>query len=164
MTPVEGFRPEDVTSEVDCHREEVLDLDQVFCHDAGLPDDTSRGGWMCTVSLFVMEDDYALNEMVEAEIAFATYHIGDDDVCELVDLEVASAYRGYGLGDRLVEESIADIRLKGGSRVYIFAYEPDEGSREKFFQRHGFVPVEFPDAEWSASTLPHPMRLDLDGE
>jgi GNAT superfamily N-acetyltransferase len=151
-----------VTSEVDCHREEVLDLDTVFRCDAGLHPETPRGGWACTVSLFVLEDDYALNEEVETEIAFATYNIGDDDVCEIVDLEVAADYRGHGLARRLVEETLADIALKGGGRVYLFAYEPEDGSRVDFFSRFGFHPLEDAEESRSSSSMPFPMRLDIE--
>jgi GNAT superfamily N-acetyltransferase len=150
-----------VTSEVDCHREEVLTLDAVFRHHSGLGDG-ERGGWACNVSLFVLEDDFALGEEVEMEIAFASYHIGDDDLCELVDMEVAATYQGHGLARRLVEEVLSDIRLKGGTRVYLFAYEPEEGSREDFFSQFGFMQVDVPDEEWTSSSLPHPMFLDVE--
>ena len=150
-----------VTSEVDCHREEVLTLDGAFRHHAGLGGG-ERGGWACTVSLFVLEDDFALGEEVEMEIAFASYHIGDDDICELVDMEVATAYRGQGLARRLVQEALADIRIKGGTRVYLFAYEPEEGSRLEFFEQFGFKPLEVPDELLSATSLPYPMRLEVD--
>jgi GNAT superfamily N-acetyltransferase len=162
MSDSEPFRTTDVTSEVECHREEVLDLDTVFRSDAGIDGDRPRGGWACSVSLFILEDNYALNEEVETEIAFATYNIGDDDVCEVVDMEVATAYRGRGLARRLVEEALADIALKGGTRVYLFAYEPEEGSRVDFFSRFGFVPLPPPDEPSSSNSMPHPMRLDID--
>ncbi len=162
MKPIERVRPEDVTSETECHREPVLDLDAIFSMDAGLPPDRPRGGWTCTVSLFTLEDDYALNQEVETEIAFLTYHIGDDDVCELVDMEVAEEFRGQGLGKRLVGEALADIHIKGGTRVYIFAYEPDEGSKMKFFSTFGFSPLEVPDGEASSKSLPNPMVLELE--
>jgi GNAT superfamily N-acetyltransferase len=162
MSGQERFRPGEVTSEVECHREEVLDLDEVFCRAAEVPVDGPRGGWMCTVSLFVLEDNYALNEEVETEIAFATYTIGDDDVCEITDMEVAKDLRRQGLGGRLLGEVLADIRLKGGTRVFLFAYEPEEGSREEFFSRFGFVPLALPEEVWSARSLPHPMSLVLD--
>jgi GNAT superfamily N-acetyltransferase len=158
----EGFNPTEVTSEVDCHREEVLDLDDVFRHDAGVPEGRPRGGWVCSVSLFYTEEDFVLNEAVETEIAFATYHIGDDDVCELVDIEVATHFKGHGLGRRLVEEVLGDINIKGGSSVYLFAYEPEEGSREEFFSRFGFRPLTIPKDKWASTSLPHPMRLKLE--
>lgn len=162
MSDLESFRPSDVTSDVECHREEVLDLDPTFGSDAGLVGDRPRGGWACTVSLFFLEDNYALNEELETEIAFITYNIGDDDMCELVDMEVAKEYRGHGLAKRLMEEALADITLKGGTRIYIFAYEPEEGSRTEFFSRFGFRPLDVKDKERSASSLPFPMRLDLE--
>jgi GNAT superfamily N-acetyltransferase len=162
MPGLDRFSPSEVTSEVDCHREEVLDLDDIFQGDADLDGDRPRGGWACTISLFVLEDDFALGEEVELEIAFASYNIGDDDVCELVDIEVATAYRGHGLGKRLMEEVLRDIKLKGGTRVYVFAYEPEEGSREEFFTRFGFRALEVPDREWLSTSLPHPMRLELE--
>jgi GNAT superfamily N-acetyltransferase len=162
MSGHERFRPAEVTSEVECHREEVIDLDEVFCRSAGISTDRPRGGWMCTVSLFVLEDNYALNEEVETEIAFATYTIGDDDVCEITDMEVAKGFQRQGLGKRLLDEVMADIRLKGGTRVYLFAYEPEEGSREEFFSRFGFAPLELPEEEGSARSLPHPMGLELE--
>ena len=162
MPEQERLRPSDVISEVDCRREEVLDMDLVFRSDAGIPLDEPRSGWTCTVSVFILEDNYALNEELETEIAFITYNIGDDDMCELVDLEVAKEYRGHGLAKRLMEEALADITLKGGTRIYIFAYEPEEGSRTEFFSRFGFRPMDVKDRERSASSLPFPMRLDLE--
>ena len=150
-----------VTSDVDCHLGEVLVLDEVFRQHSG-HGDGDRGGWACTVSLFVLEEDFALGEEVEMEIAFASYHIGDDDLCELVDMEVASTYRGHGLARRLVEEVLADIRLKGGTRVYLFAYEPEEGSRVGFFEQFGFRTVEVTDPEWNSTSLPYPMFLEIE--
>lgn len=162
MPPIDRFRMAEVTSEVDCHREEVLDLDDVFRSHSGLPLGGSRGGWACTLSLFQLEDDFVQGQEVEVEIAFASYQIGDDDVCELVDMEVASDYREHGLGRRLVEEVLADIGLKGGTRVYLFAYEPEGGDRVEFFSRFGFRGVELPEDGLPSTTLPHPMWLDLE--
>jgi len=161
MSPLDRFDPAEVTSEVDCHREEVLDLDEVLRRHAGLGGGP-RGGWACTLSLFVLEEDFVQGHEVEVEVAFASYNIGDDDVCELVDMEVAEDYRGHGLGGRLVREALADIRLKGGSRVYLFAYEPEGGSRVEFYRRFGFRALDVPDDEWSASSLPNPMMLMVD--
>ena len=162
MPDLERLRPTDVISEVDCHREKVLDLDVIFRSDAGIPVDGSRSGWTCTDSMFILEDNYALNEELETEIAFLTYNIGDDDMCELVDLEVAEAYRGHGLARRLMEEALADIGVKGGTRIYLFAYEPEDGSRTEFFSLFGFQPMVIKDKERSASSLPFPMRMDLE--
>jgi GNAT superfamily N-acetyltransferase len=162
MPDQERLRPSEVISEVDCHREEVLDLDTVFRSDAGIPEDEPRSGWTCTDSMFILEDNYALNEELETEIAFLTYNIGDDDMCELVDMEVAEAYRGQGLARRLMDEALADIRLKGGTIIYLFAYEPEDGTRTEFFSRFGFRTLVVEDKERPASSLPFPMRLDLE--
>ena len=162
MPPLDRFKISEVTSEVDCHREEVLDLDEVFRAHADIPIEGPRGGWACTVSLFQLEDDFVQGQEVEVEIAFASYQIGDDDVCELVDMEVASEYREHGLGRRLVEEVLADIGLKGGTRVYLFAYEPDGGDRKEFFGRFGFRDVEVPGEGLPSTSLPNPMWLDLE--
>lgn len=162
MSPLDRFEMSEVTSEVDCHREEMLDLDEVLCRHGDVPEGRPRGGWACTVSLFQLEDDFVQGQEVEMEIAFASYNIGDDDLCELVDMEVADDYRGHGLGRRLVEEVLADIRLKGGARVYLFAYEPEAGDRVKFFKRFGFKALEVPDEELTSKTLPNPMWLELD--
>ncbi len=156
------FDPAEVTSEVDCNKEELLHIDPVFAWHAGLREGRPRSGWACTISLFVLEDNFALNEEVESEVAFITYNIGDDDVCEIVDLEVAEVLRGHGLGQRLVEEALADLRLKGGSRVYLFAYEPKEGDRIAFFSRFGFEPIEVPDEVFDLKSLPHPMWTELE--
>lgn len=163
MPPLDRFEMSEVTSEVDCRREEVLDLDQVFWSHTGSAEGRPRGGWACTVSLFQLEDDFVQGQEVEVEIAFASYNIGDDDVCELVDMEVAEDYRGLGLGRRLVEEVLADIRLKGGTRVYLFAYEPDGGDRLEFFGRYGFKAIEGTQDEAHPPALPNPMWLELDG-
>ncbi len=161
MPPLDRFQMSEVTSEVDCHREEVLELDEVFRDHAGIPLDEPRGGWACTLSLFQLEDDFVQGQEVEVEIAFASYQIGDDDVCELVDMEVATDYREHGLGRRLVEELLADIRLKGGSRVYLFAYEPESGDRLEFFRQFGFVQVEVPEEGLPSTSLPNPMWLEM---
>lgn len=163
MPPLDRFEISEVTSEVDCRREEVLDLDEVFCGHSQIPEGRPRGGWVCALSLFQLEDDFVQGQEVEIEIAFASYNIGDDDVCELVDMEVTTEYRGHGLGRRLVEEVLADIRLKGGTSVYLFAYEPEEGDRLKFFGRFGFKAVEPTDGELPSTSMPHPMWLKLDG-
>jgi len=153
-----------VVSDVDCGREEELPLDDVFRVHAGLAGGRPRGGWECTITLFVLEDDFVANEEVEAEVAFVTYNIGDDDVCEVVDLEVAEQFRGMGLGRRLLEEALADMRLKGGSRVYVFAYEPGEGDRRRLFEAFAFKEVDVPDGAWRAASLPFPMYLELEGD
>jgi GNAT superfamily N-acetyltransferase len=163
MPPLDRFEMDEITSEVDCHREEVLDLDEVFKDHAGLDLERPRGGWACTLSLFQLEDDFLQGQEVEVEIAFASYQIGDDDVCELVDMEVAEDYRGHGLGRRLVEEVMADIGLKGGSRVYLFAYEPEGGDRLGFFSRFGFREVPSPEEGLPSKSLPFPMWSRLEG-
>ena len=163
MAPLDRFEISEVTSEVDCRREEVLDLDEVFRGHSQVPEGRPRGGWECALSLFQLEDDFAHGQEVEVEIAFASYNIGDDDMCELVDMEVASEYRGHGLGRRLIEEVLADIRLKGGMKVYLYAYEPEGGDRLKFFGRFGFQTLELPDDELPSTSMPHPMWLELDG-
>jgi ribosomal protein S18 acetylase RimI-like enzyme len=163
MPPLDRFRMSEITSEVDCHREEVLDLDEVFRSHSDIPEGVSRGGWACTLSLFQLEDDFVQGQEVEVEIAFASYQIGDDDVCELVDMEVASEFRGHGLGKRLVEEVLADIGLKGGARVYLFAYEPEGGDRLEFFSRFGFQVMEVPEEGSPSTSLPNPMWLELEG-
>ncbi len=163
MSPLDRFEMSEVTSEVDCNREELLDLDEVFRRHGDVAEGRPRGGWSCTVSMFQLEEDFAQGQEVEVEIAFASYNIGDDDMCELVDMEVAADYRGHGLGRRLVQEVLADIRLKGGARVYLFAYEPDSGNRVGFFGQFGFQALEVPDEEWAAKTLPNPMWLEMDG-
>ncbi len=162
MPDRERLRPLDVISEVDCRREEVLDLDNVFRSDAGIHADDTRSGWTCTASMFILEDNYALNEELEMEIAFLTYNIGDDDMCEIVDMEVAEEYRGHGLARRLIDEALADITLKGGTRIYLFAYEPEEGTRTEFFSRFGFRAFVDEDMGRPAGSLPNPMRLDLE--
>jgi GNAT superfamily N-acetyltransferase len=163
MPPVDRFELSEVTSEVDCRRDEVLDLDEVFRVHAKVTLGRPRGGWACTVSLFQMEDDFAMGQEVEVEIAFASYTIGDDDVCELVDIEVAEEYRGHRLGGRLMEEALADMRLKGGTRLYLFAYEPEGGDRREFFGKFGLKALELPGREAPPPSLPNPMWLELDG-
>jgi ribosomal protein S18 acetylase RimI-like enzyme len=152
-----------VVSDVDCNREEELPLDAVFRIHAGLSAGRPRGGWACTITLFVLEDDFVANEEVEAEVAFVTYNIGDDDLCEVVDLEVAEQFRGMGLGPRLLGEALVDMRLKGGSRVYVFAYEPGGGDRRGLFEALAFKEVVVPEGAWKATSLPFPMYLELDG-
>jgi len=164
MPPLDRFEMSEVTSEVDCHRDELLELDDIFRIHAHVPVGGTRGGWACTVSLFQLEDDFAQGQEVEVEIAFASYTIGDDDVCELVDMEVADDFRGHRLGHRLMDEVMADIQLKGGTRMYLFAYEPEEGDRLKFFGRFGFRPLELPGKETPPPSLPNPMWLQLEGE
>jgi len=163
MPPLDRFVMSEVTSEVDCRREEVLDLDEVFCGHSQVPEGRPRGGWACALSLFQLEDDFVQGQEVEVEIAFASYNIGDDDMCELVDMEVASEFRGHGLGRRLIEEVLADIRLKGGVKVYLYAYEPEVGDRLKFFGRFGFQKLELSDEELPSGSMPHPMWLELEG-
>jgi GNAT superfamily N-acetyltransferase len=163
MAPVDRFEMSEITSEVDCHREEVLDLDEVFREHSGLDPERPRGGWACTISLFQLEDDFVQGQEVEVEIAFASYQIGDDDVCELVDMEVAEDYRGNGLGKRLVEEVLDDIGLKGGSTVYLFAYEPEGGDRLGFFSRFGFQELPSPEEGRPSTSLPFPMWRMLEG-
>ena len=163
MPPLDRFEMSEVTSEVDCRREEVLDLDEVFLGHSQVPEGRPRGGWACALSLFQLEDDFVHGQEVEVEIAFASYNIGDDDMCELVDMEVSSEYRGHGLGRRLIEEVLADIRLKGGMKVYLYAYEPEGGDRLMFFGRFGFQKLELPDEELPSTSMPHPMWLELDG-
>ncbi len=153
----------EVLSEADCNRAEAVHLDEALLHHAGVPSGMPRGGWECTITMFVLEDDFAQNEEVEAEVGFISYNIGDDDLCEVVDMEVAEGLRGLGIGGRLLEEALADMRLKGGVRVYVSAYEAAEGDRSGFFKRFGFEPVEVPDERWRASMLPFPMWLRLDG-
>ena len=154
----------EVLSETDCNRAEAVHLDEVLLLHAGVPPGRPRGGWECTITLFVLEDDFAQNEEVEAEVGFISYNIGDDDLCEVVDIEVAEGLRGMGLGSRMLGEALADMRLKGGVRAYVSAYEAGEGDRSGFFERFGFAPLQVPDGRWRADMLPFLMWLELGGE
>ena len=143
------FDPAEITSEVDCNKEEILPIDPIFAWHAGMQERRPRSGWACTISLFILEDNFALNEEVESEIAFIMYNIGDDDICEIVDLEVAEVLRGHGLGQRLVEEALADLSLKGASSVWaaVSSGTPAESGTPK-------VAAPDPAATSSASTWP----------
>lgn len=59
---------------------------------------------------------------------------------ELVSTHVAPAYRGQGIGGRMVEDFIDWGRERGAVRLHVSAYTSNSAAI-RFYQRYGFVPL-----------------------
>jgi len=60
---------------------------------------------------------------------------------DLVSMYVMPAWRGEGIGSRLVEGFVSWARGRGASQLRVTAYVANVGA-VRFYQRHGFVPLE----------------------
>lgn len=60
-------------------------------------------------------------------------------VAELESLFVDGAYRGEGLGSRLVDAFLGWAASKGADRATVTAYAANAGA-QRFYERHGFAP------------------------
>lgn len=83
----------------------------------------------------------AVQEFVVAEddgvvVGCGALHVLWDDLAEIRTLAVDAAHRGTGVGHQLVVELLARARRLGLSRVFCLTFEV------RFFERHGFHPIE----------------------
>ncbi len=70
----------------------------------------------------------------------AQLHWTDDTVVEVVDIEVVAAYRGRGLGRRILSYCL-DIARRQGARMVTAHTSPTNGPAYRLFISGGFRPV-----------------------
>lgn len=65
----------------------------------------------------------------------------DGPLAVLDELYVVSGLRDQGIGTRLLQASIDEVRRRGGGEMHINVDEIDTDTR-RFYERHGFVNIE----------------------
>lgn len=84
----------------------------------------------------------------------------DGDVGEVLNMAVAEAHQGTGIGRQLVEHVVAEARRAGVSRLVVATAAADVGNL-RFYQRCGFrMERVVPDAFVPATGYPDPIEID----
>ena len=92
----------------------------------------------------IVRDDVVVVLAGEVGFAYLTLRPSpyyDGPVAMLEELYVAPAYRGRGLGTRMMERVLSEIRRRGAGEMQINVDEVDAGAR-RFYERHGFTNIE----------------------
>jgi len=72
----------------------------------------------------------------ETVVGCGALHVIWEDLAEARTIAVDPAYRGRGIGSRLLEKLVETARWLGVKRIFVLTFEVD------FFARHGFAPIE----------------------
>lgn len=80
-------------------------------------------------------------------------------------IAIEPIYRKLGLGKVLLDKAVAEVKARGGKRIFLVARAP------KFFEKYGFVAVAREDApnffecatcpQYNVSCFPEVMRYDI---
>jgi GNAT superfamily N-acetyltransferase len=62
-------------------------------------------------------------------------------VCEMKRLFVRDNFRGFGLGNLLIEKLIADAKEIGYKKMRLDTHPPKMGKAVKLYESHGFCPI-----------------------
>lgn len=71
-----------------------------------------------------------------AVVGCGALHVMWEDLAEVRTVAADTAYRGHGIGHRLLEQLLDTARQLGVRRVFVLTFEVE------FFARHGFRPIE----------------------
>lgn len=89
-----------------------------------------------TVTLYEDVQEFWVAERDDGTIAgCGALHVMWEDLAEIRTVAVDPAFRGQGVGHRIVETLLETARRLGVQRVFVLTFEVD------FFARHGFRPV-----------------------
>jgi amino-acid N-acetyltransferase len=88
------------------------------------------------VSYYESLQEFRVAEVGDALAGCGALHVMWEDLGEIRTLAVAHAYRGRGIGHRLMEALVDDARELGLSRLFCLTFEVD------FFLRHGFEVID----------------------
>lgn len=83
---------------------------------------------------FWVAEDHSGRE--DAVVACGALHVMWEDLAEVRTFAADPAYRGEGIGHRLLTQILDAARHLGVRRVFVLTFEVD------FFARHGFTPIQ----------------------
>ena len=107
--------------------------------DTPVPDNLER-----RFAQLIARDDVLVVLAGEVGFAYLTLRPSpyyDGPVAMLEELYVAPAHRGRGLGTRMIERVLSEIRKRGAGEMQINVDEVDAGAR-RFYERHCFTNIE----------------------
>ncbi|PZG57133.1 amino-acid N-acetyltransferase [Spongiactinospora gelatinilytica] len=88
-----------------------------------------------TVTLYEDVQEFWVAELNGRVVGCGALHVLWEDLAEIRTVAVDPAFKGYGIGRRLVSALIATARDLGLERVFCLTFEVN------FFAKHGFRPI-----------------------
>jgi len=88
------------------------------------------------VSLFEDVQEFWVAEVGGAVVGCGALHVMWEDLAEVRTVAVDPAWRGCGVGSRIVEQLLETARSLGVRRVFVLTFEVG------FFARHGFEAID----------------------
>jgi amino-acid N-acetyltransferase len=88
-----------------------------------------------TVSLYEAVQEFRVAELDGQVVGCGAVHVMWEDLAEVRTVAVDPAYRGRGIGDRILPALLDAARELGVRRVFVLTFAVD------FFRRHGFAEV-----------------------
>jgi GNAT superfamily N-acetyltransferase len=80
-------------------------------------------------------------------------HAVDNGVGWIEQLYAEPGWTGRGLGEALLAAALADLDAAGADTVRLWCFQANTGAR-RFYERHGFVAVEFTDGSGNEEGVP----------
>lgn len=77
----------------------------------------------------------------------------DNGVGWIEQLYAEPGWTGRGLGEALLTAALADLNAAGADTVRLWCFQANTGAR-RFYERHGFVAVEFTDGSGNEEGIP----------
>ncbi len=88
------------------------------------------------VTLYEDVQEFWVADLNGVVVGCGALHVLWQDLAEVRTVAVDPAYRGRGIGHRILQRLLETARELGVTRVFVLTFEVD------FFARHGFVPVD----------------------
>ncbi len=119
-----------------------------FAPMAHTPDEVR--GWVAQV--LVPSGGVRVAEIGGALRAMAAHAV--DNGCGWIEqLYVEPGFTGRGLGEALLQRALAELHAAGAHPVRLWCFEANTGAR-RFYERHGFVAVDFTDGRGNEEGQP----------
>jgi GNAT superfamily N-acetyltransferase len=80
-------------------------------------------------------------------------HAVDNGIGWIEQLYAQPGCTGQGLGSRLLRQALAELHAQGAEPVRLWCFQANSGAR-RFYERHGFVAVEFTDGSGNEEGVP----------
>lgn len=90
---------------------------------------------------------------VAGELRAMAAHAVDNGGGWIEQLYVEPGYTGRGLGEALLQRSLAELHAAGAHPVRLWCFQANTGAR-RFYERHGFVAVDFTDGRGNEEGCP----------
>ena len=80
-------------------------------------------------------------------------HAVDNGIGWIEQLYAGPGSTHQGLGTRLLQQALAELHAQGADTVRLWCFQANTGAR-RFYERHGFVAVEFTDGGGNEEGIP----------